>query len=252
MVEYQYMKHWYGYLILALILSACDPIYTTPTGKITHSPTYPTQSANLKLFLTDKPLDNVSEVNVNIDHVELLLEKNGKQARVKIGQDLGTINLLKLRNGILLAISDINIPDQVAVKQIRIILKDGGHSMVRSDNTVCKLKIPSEKQSGIKILLKSSVLFENNMVYAMIVDFDAEKSVVQQGNNSCLLKPVLKLISATRVNADSIDDSGNSNEKHQELVDGTDTNASDNNGFDGDDPNSLPPLIDQNDLVTYF
>ncbi len=237
-------------LATGLLLGACA---NKASDLVQISPTYPTQPANLKLFLTDKPLQNVAEVNVNIERLELLLEKGGKQARVFVGQNLGTVNLLNFRNGVLLGISSIDIPESVSVKQIRMVLKEDGHQLVHTDNTTCDLQTPSAQKSGIKILLKTPVTFENNKSYAMVIDFDAEKSVVQQGNGGCLLKPVLKLISATRVNSDSVDENGNSSESPDTLVDGDDGNdTGSNDGFDDTDPSELPPVIDEDWIVSYF
>lgn len=242
-------------LISCLILAACGKNNISDLVGI--APYYPTQPANLKFFLTDKPLNNVSEVNVNIDHMELLLERGGKQARINIAQNLGTINLLNFRNGILLGVSDINIPEDVSVKQIRMVLNETGHEVVYTDESKCALKTPSAQKSGVKILLKNPVTFESGKAYAMVIDFDAEKSVVQKGNGECNLKPVLKLVSATSVPADSVDDDGNTTEAPDTLVDGNDGNdTSTDDGFDTTDPdyNGTVPVIDPDldNLVSYF
>lgn len=51
----------------------------------------------------------------------------------------------------------------------------------------------------MKIILTNKVQFEAGHQYNIVVDFDAMKSVVVQGNGRCLLKPVLKLKSALKV-----------------------------------------------------
>ncbi|OQW50445.1 MAG: hypothetical protein A4S09_01230 [Proteobacteria bacterium SG_bin7] len=236
----------------SFFVAACNNNGTT--NSVTISPYYPTKLANLKFFITDKPLKDVAEVNVNIDHLELLLERGGKQARIRIAENLGKINLLDLRNGVLLGVSDITIPEDVSVKQIRIILKESGHEVVHDDHSICPLKTPSAQKSGVKILLKKPVTFENNKSYAMVVDFDAEKSVVI-GNTKCLLKPVLKLISATSVPSKSVDENGNSSEAPDTLVDGSDGNDTGNDdGYDITYPENMTPVIDSNydPIVSYF
>lgn len=237
----------------SFLLSACNKSGTTEFVNI--SPYYPTKLANLKLFITDKPLKDVSEVNVNIDHLELLLERSEKQARIKIAENLGKVNLLNFRNGVLLGVSDIAIPEDVSVKQIRMILKNSGHEVVHTDASICPLKTPSAQKAGIKILLKNPITFENNKSYAMVVDFDAEKSVVLKGNGECLLKPVLKLISATSVPSQSVDENGNSSESPNTLADGTDGNdTNSDDGYDVTYPENMTPFIDSDydPIVSYF
>jgi hypothetical protein len=234
-------------IIACLLLVGCGQ--NGINDRLNLLPYFPTSPANLKLFITDKPLDNVSEVNVNIDHLELLLERGGKQARVHIAPNLGTINLLNFRNGVLLGVSDINIPEDVTVKQIRMILKEDGHELVRNDHTICQLKTPSAQKAGIKILLSRPITLRYNTAYAMVIDFDAEKSVVQMGNDDCLLKPVLKLATATSVPADSVDDDGNSSESPDDLADGTDQGDE----FDTTDPDNIPVIDpDYDPIVSYF
>ncbi len=236
----------------SFLLTACNN--NSSTDLVAISPYYPTKLANLKFFITDKPLKDVAKVNVNIDHLELLLERGGKQARIKIAENIGEINLLDFRNGVLLGVSDIAIPEDVSVKQIRIILKESGHEVIHTDNSVCPLKTPSAQKSGVKILLKNPIIFENNKSYAMVVDFDAEKSVVQNANG-CLLKPVLKLISATSVPSQSVDEDGNSSEAPDTLADGTDGNdTSNDDGYDITYPENMTPVIEPgyDPIVSYF
>lgn len=236
----------YGYFIATLLsglLSACGVQKTTDVLSV--APGYPTQPANLKLFMTEKPINNAAEVKVSVDRIEIILERGGKQARLTIARDLELI----FRNGVLLGVSEIDIPEQISIRQIRMILKDSGHQLVHSDSSTCDLKTPSAQHSGIKILLKSPIEFESRKSYAMVVDFDLAKSVVQQGNGRCLLKPVVKLISATRENSGPV----NTVEAPDTLADGSDGNdTTTDDGFDTTAPNHLPPTIDEDFLVSYF
>src|SRR5690606_453470 len=117
--------------------------------------------ASLRVSLTDAPIDHVSSVNVNINHVELLLERGGRQARLKIAQGLGMVDLLTLQNGVLLPIADIDMPAEISVKQIRLVLNGDNNHLIKDNGDVCALQTPSAQQSGIKILLKDPVTFES-------------------------------------------------------------------------------------------
>jgi len=125
--------------------------------------------STLRITLTDKPLDDASSVNINIKHVELFVQKGSLQGRLIIAENLGFVDLLKLRNGILKAMG-----------------------------SVCQMKTPSAQTSGVKILFNPAFTTEAGYSYAITLDFDADDSVVLQGNGGCLLKPVIKVKSATR------------------------------------------------------
>ncbi len=246
----------FGFASLGVLgLVACSP----SVNPYSASPQSETQSSfsqtpnNFRLSLVDAPKDDIKAVNVNVDHVEILLEKGGKQARVIAAADLGIIDLFQLRNGVKLPLLDANIPQGVAVKQIRLILKSSGNSITKSDDSICELKTPSAQHTGIKLILKNPVQFENGYSYSIIVDFDAEKSVVLQGNGNCLLKPVLKLKSATRVSEQQAQSGGE--ETPEDMTDGTEntnTDGGDGSGFDPDMPTDTTPVIYPDDIVQAY
>lgn len=201
---------------------------------------------NFRLSLVDAPKDDIKAVYVNVDHAEILLEKGGKEARVRTAVNLGIIDLFQLRNGVMLPLLDANIPSGVLVKQIRLILKSTGNSLTKIDDSSCELKTPSAQHTGIKLILNKPVSFESGYTYSIVVDFDAEKSVVLQGNGGCLLKPVLKLKSAERILAQESPGSGQ-DDTPEDLTDGTENANTDDGGGSGFDTgiNTDPtPVID--------
>ncbi|MDZ4676523.1 MAG: DUF4382 domain-containing protein [Oligoflexia bacterium] len=153
--------------------------------------------STLRITLTDKPLDDASSVNINIKHVELFVQKGSLQGRLIIAENLGFVDLLKLRNGILKAMGDLKLPDGVTFHQMRLVLADG-NNVVMNNGSVCQMKTPSAQTSGVKILFNPAFTTEAGYSYAITLDFDADDSVVLQGNGGCLLKPVIKVKSATR------------------------------------------------------
>jgi hypothetical protein len=164
--------------------------------------------ARLDLSLTDAPNRQLTSVVVNVDYFEVLLSKGGKNARVTLNKGLGPIDLLKLQNGVTLPLSNVEIPQDVQIQQIRLILKPEGHFAVKSDQSICQLKTPSAQKTGLKIILTNQFSFESGAIYKVLIDFDALKSVVVQGNGKCLLKPVIKIKNAIKVIPDVVPDDG--------------------------------------------
>jgi hypothetical protein len=220
-------------LVCALVgigTSGCSKTASTDLSSINSAVSLPNHG-NFRLSLTDAPHPSLSHVFVNVDHVELLLEKNGDAGRLVVGQNLGTIDLLKLRDGVHLPIKDLNLKDSVVVKQFRLILKDTGNSIVRkSDGSVCELKTPSQQQTGLKLIMPNGgIEIEQGQIYSLIVDFDVDHSIVDNKNN-CLLKPVLKVKTLLKVPEDS-DESGDDNTTPS-ADDGTSTSGDTTPGAD--------------------
>lgn len=197
---------------------------------------YAAKPANLRVSLIDAPTD-LKEVHVNVDHIELYFHNGEKGARVDLAQDLGDVDLLKLQDGVQLLMGELDVPAQVEIKKIRIVLKETGHYSVKMDDSICTMQTPSAQQSGLKINLKEPVTFESDYGYSMIIDFDAKKSVVVKGNGDCLLKPVLKIPSFTRLPLEDIPDEGgvpDDNENEEPVTDGSDSNDDGTNSGSGE------------------
>ncbi|WP_413577888.1 DUF4382 domain-containing protein [Bdellovibrio sp. HCB290] len=154
--------------------------------------------AKVNFSLVDAPNKDIKSVVVDIDHLEVLVAGVSKTGRLQLAKGLGPVDLLQLQNGVSLPLQSIVAPDGLQIQQIRLVLKESGHYIVKSDDSVCELKTPSAQKTGIKIILTNKVQFEAGHQYNVTVDFDANKSVVLQGNGGCLLKPVLKLLSVTK------------------------------------------------------
>ncbi len=165
-----------------------------------NAPTSMPKTGNFRLNLTDAPHPTLSQVVVNVDHIELVLAKGNNEGRLILAQGLGPIDLLKLRDGVHLPIADLALKDGVIVKQFRLILKEEGNFMQRSqDGSMCDLKTPSQHQSGLKLLMPAGgIAIENGQVYSLMVDFDVDHSIVDNPHG-CLLKPVLKVKSLSQV-----------------------------------------------------
>ena len=98
------------------------------------------------------------------------------------------INLLDLTGGnsILLGSEEFLAGE---IDQIRLVLGENNYLMKGEERV--ELKTPSAQQSGLKIKIDQEV--QGGMVYDLIIDFDAAKSIVDAGNSgNVILKPVLR------------------------------------------------------------
>jgi len=166
---------------------------------------YSASGNNFKLSLTDAPNKEVAEVVVNIDRILLKAGSESKKIELVMAKDIGQVDLLTLQNGKMMGISDLHLPVGTKVNQARLILKDDGNYIRYKNGNICNLQTPSQQQTGLKIL-SPEFSIEAGRAYSMVIDFDANKSIVQQGNGGCLLKPVLKWGGITSIAMDDIDD----------------------------------------------
>jgi hypothetical protein len=216
-------------LLVLLILSACqvdggggrsdssEARVEASSLSVGYLSTYSPVGNNFKVSLTDAPNDDLEEVVVTIK--EVLLKTNGKGKNgneISIAQNLGPIDLLTLQNGVMLGIADLQLPVGTKVNQIRLILEETGHYITYTDGSVCELQTPSQQNSGLKII-NPEFSIEEGQAYSMVIDFDAKKSIVHQGNGGCLLKPVLKWGGITSTPIDDVVGDGDS-EGDEEVI----------------------------------
>lgn len=144
----------------------------------------------VQIRLTDAPDPNVKEVWVDIREVWL---KMGDSSETKLtGAYPGVYNLLELTNGKDTLLADAEIPAGT-ISQIRLVLGDNNYIITKTGDKIF-LTTPSAQQSGLKVQLHQTV--SGGLLYRLVLDFDAGKSIVKAGNSgNYLLKPVLRLIS---------------------------------------------------------
>lgn len=144
-----------------------------------------TKSYSYNVHMTDAP-GAYEEVNIDLQAVEVT-GKNGKA--VVLNTNAGVYNLLDLTNGTstLIASSTLNDAD---VKQIRLIL--GPNSTVVVGGVTYPLSTPSAEQTGLKLLVNQTL--QADIQNEILIDFDANSSIVQTGNGTYILKPVLRTV----------------------------------------------------------
>ncbi|WP_163323860.1 DUF4382 domain-containing protein [Draconibacterium mangrovi] len=148
-------------------------------------------TGTLKVNLTDAPAE-YSKVLVDIQGLRINVNDadttEGNWMDLEL-DTMGQIDLLELMNGVSIQLSDDEIPAGY-LSQIRLILGEN-NQLVIGDDTL-DMDTPSAQQSGLKVNVHDSVA--DGETFSMMLDFDAEKSVVDKGNGSYSLKPVLTVI----------------------------------------------------------
>jgi hypothetical protein len=164
-------------IVLGISLNSCNNDDDSPNA------TYP-----YSVKMTDAP-GPYSAVNIDLQAVEVI-HSDGQA--VTLSTNAHIYNLLDLSNGVntLIAASVLNNPN---VSQIRLIL--GTNNSIVINSVTYPLSTPSADQTGLKILVNQTLMA--NVDNTIIIDFDANQSIVDLGNGSYKLKPVLRTVAVT-------------------------------------------------------
>lgn len=157
-------------------------------------------TGTMEVTMTDAPA-NYDSVNVTINEVRVNKDEDAEtdstesdeeaeeDGWVTIMDQQTKVNLLELTNGnqIILGSQELEAGNY---SQIRLIL--GDDNTVTVDGETYALQTPSAQQSGLKLNVNAEV--EEDATYNLLLDFDAARSIVQQGNGGYLLKPVIRAV----------------------------------------------------------
>ena len=135
--------------------------------------------------MTDAP-GPYEEVNIDLQAVEVT-GSNGQT--VTLNTTAGIYNLLEFSNGLSTLIATSELSD-ANVEQIRLIL--GSNNTVVVDGVSHPLSTPSAEQSGLKLQVHQTLLAD--IQNEILIDFDANSSIVETGNGTYKLKPVLRTV----------------------------------------------------------
>jgi hypothetical protein len=135
--------------------------------------------------ITDAP-GPYQQVNVDVIGVEITGEE-GQSVTLNVVP--GIYDLLKLSNGVekIIATDTLEISK---VQQIRLVL--GTRNTVVLDDTTYPLSTPSAEQSGLKLQVNQTL--QEGIMYHVLLDFDANKSIIKLGNGGYKLKPVIRTV----------------------------------------------------------
>lgn len=138
-----------------------------------------------KVRMTDAPA-SYEAVNIDLQAVEVI-GTNGQT--VTLNTTAGIYNLLDFSNGVSTLIASSTLTD-AHVSQVRLIL--GPNNTIVVNGVTYPLSTPSAEQSGLKLLVNQTLTadIENEI----LIDFDANASIIQTGNGTYKLKPVLRTV----------------------------------------------------------
>lgn len=144
-------------------------------------------NSEISIRMIDAPGD-YQQVNVHVLQVKIHHEQAGW---VELPTYAGVYDLLTLQNDVFATLVDPFVIPSGKINQMRLILGDQNTIMV--DSILHPLSTPSAQMSGLKINVKSTL--SPNQLYILTLDFVADASIVEQGNGTYSLKPVIKVAS---------------------------------------------------------
>ena len=152
-------------------------------------------TGTMEVTMTDAAA-NYDSVNITINRVEVNREQDNESSEDSVNDGWTTIsdqqmkvNLLDLTNGTQISLGSEEL-EAGNYGQIRLVL--GDDNTVTVDGETYDLQTPSAQQSGLKLNVNAQI--EDGETYSLLIDFDAARSIVQQGNGGYLLKPVLRAV----------------------------------------------------------
>jgi len=126
-------------------------------------------------------------VFVDIQQVQVHVSNNGGSGWTNLNTNAGVYNLLELQNDITTVLVDTNSLPVGSLQQMRLIL--GPNNSVVIDSLTFPLELTSQSNTGLKLNLNAQIT-PNDLV-EVLIDFDAEKSIVETGQGTFILKPVI-------------------------------------------------------------
>jgi hypothetical protein len=145
------------------------------------------EKAQLQVYLTDDPA-NYEQVVIDVQDIRINYSGDTAKGWQSLSQvNKGSYDVLKLVNDqdTILANADLN---SGRIEQIRLVL--GPNNYVKIDGQTYALETPSAQQSGLKLNIHQEI--NGGILYKLLLDFDAARSIVKTGNGKYMLKPVIR------------------------------------------------------------
>jgi hypothetical protein len=153
--------------------------------------TNPSENGNgrMKIYMVDSP-SLYDSVVVCVSRVEVhSAAGDSSSGWFTINDSLRYFDLLLLANGASVVLGDTSLPAG-HYTQIRLILATGSYVVV--SGVKHDLTVPSGLETGIKLTHQFTI--ESGMTYELMLDFDAESSIVITGTGEYQLKPTIRII----------------------------------------------------------
>lgn len=138
----------------------------------------------------------LTSVNIDIRSVEVHLENEaeGNAGWIELKTRAGIYDLLKLQNDVTAVLAEDTKLPVGHITQIRLIL-GGNNSVIIGGVNEQDLTVPSGDNSGLKINVNTTVKEDKHLLITLL--FDADNSIVFEGNGGYKLSPVIKVKSIT-------------------------------------------------------
>lgn len=144
------------------------------------------EMGRMNVAMTDAPA-LYTHVYVDVKAVNVHSENAGW---VNLPVNQGVYDLLTLQNNVsVVLVNNVNFPVG-RISQIRMDL-GSNNSLVDTLGTKYPLAVPSGSESGLKVNVQQDIV--PNSSVDVLLDFDANASVVAEGNGRFSLKPVIKV-----------------------------------------------------------
>jgi hypothetical protein len=145
-------------------------------------PTSPSANGNLRLLLTDAPIDDVEKVNIFFTDITVKPVGQSPQ-KLTLQLQSNPIDLLTLDDQVVGFAAGAVTPGDFEFIHINI---DASKSNIVEKGVEKPLRVPSQE---IKILQGFTV--DANHATSLTLDFDAKASLVSLGNGDWLLRPII-------------------------------------------------------------
>lgn len=146
------------------------------------------QYGSLTVSLKDGPAD-YQEVNVEIESVEVYLEGLHNPGWFKLSTNKGTYNLLQFQESTILLGQSARLPSG-RVSQIRITF--GSNNTLKTNDTFHSLRLPVQPgEKKYSVVVPAGFQLNSNNALNLVVDIDAERSVIKKSATDFLLDPIV-------------------------------------------------------------
>jgi hypothetical protein len=157
-------------------------------------------TGKLVVKLTDDPFNitYVESATVTITKIEVRkTDQNDSNPFMVVSDDTLTLDLMKLRNGITEDLPAIDLPAG-SYDLIRLYVEEAGLK-IKGQPGDYNVKVPSGKQTGIKVFITPAIHVEGGLTSELLLDFDLARSFVMRGNmthsagvNGFIFKPCIR------------------------------------------------------------
>jgi hypothetical protein len=145
-------------------------------------------NSSMSVYLVDGPA-NYEKIYLDIQSVQVKAGADDTESgwQTVPVRRTGIYDLLNFKNGLDTLLGTVVLPAG-KISQLRLVL--GPNNSIVSNGVTYPLSTPSAQQSGLKLAINANLVA--GVDYKLWIDFDAARSVVQTGNNSYILKPVIR------------------------------------------------------------